>query len=199
MPIRVPVLILAACCVALNVAIGTVVYLLKLPLYLDQPGIMLAALLVPGTRREACVVSCIVALVTFTTTALLVNPFNFWYYGTGITSALYGSLVVRDRLSLAAPTWYGQWVKVIAFGIGWGVVAALVSAPVTAYLFGGVTGVGTTLIVAYLMNAGHQVLNAVLLTGLGAEPIDKTISLIIALAIARATPPAFMRQLSAKS
>jgi energy-coupling factor transport system substrate-specific component len=196
---RVPVLIFAACCVALNVAVGTVVYLLKLTLYLDQPGIMLAALLVPGTWRSACIVSSIVAIVTFTSTALLVNPFNFWYYGTGIASAIYGSLVVRGRLSLTASGPQRQWMKVIAFGIGWGVVAALVSAPVTAYLFGGVTGVGTTLIVAYLLKTGLQVLNAVLLTGLGAEPIDKTISLIIALAAARATPSAFMRQLSRNS
>jgi energy-coupling factor transport system substrate-specific component len=199
MPIRAPVLIFAACCVALNVAIGTVVYLLKLPLYLDQPGIMLAALLVPGTRWQAFIISSIVAIVTFTSTALLVNPFNFWYYGTGIASALYGAFVVRDRIFAPAKTALRQWMRVLAFGIGWGVVAAVVSAPVTAYLFGGVTGVGTSLIVAYLMNAGHQVLNAVLYTGLGAEPIDKTLSLIIALAVARATPPAFMRLLSPKS
>lgn len=195
MVMRVPVLIFAACCVALNVAIGTIVYLLKLPLYLDQPGIMLAALLVPGTRRDACIVSVIVAIVTFTSTAILVNPFNFWYYGTGIASALYGSLVVRGRIAYDGST-VRYWGKVVAFGVGWGIVAALVSAPVTAYLFGGVTGVGTTFIVAYLMNAGNQVLKAVLLTGLGAEPIDKTLSLIIALAIAKATPPSFMQRLS---
>ena len=39
------------------------------------------------------------------------------------------------------------------------------------YVFGGVTGVGTTLIVAFLIRAGNEVLKAVLLTGLGAEPV----------------------------
>src|SRR4051794_34105790 len=136
MPTRVPILVFAASCVALNVAVGTLVYLLKLPVYLDQAGIMLAALLAPGRRWDACVASGIVAVVSFTIIGLLANPFIFWYYGTAIASALYGSLVVRGRLSLAEPTRHGQWPKAIAFGIGWGVVAALVSAPVTVFLFG---------------------------------------------------------------
>jgi energy-coupling factor transport system substrate-specific component len=195
MPTRVPVLVFAASCIALNVSVGTLVYLLKLPLYLDQPGIMLAALLAPGRRGDACVLSAIVAVVSFTIVALLVNPFNFWYYGTALASALYGSLVVRGRVSLA-PNSVFEWVIVIACGIGWGIVSALVSAPVTAFLFGGVTGAGTTLIVAFLVSTGDQVLKAVLLTGFGAEPIDKTLSLVIALAIVRATPPSFIRRLA---
>ena len=67
----------------------------------------------------------------------------------------------------------------------------------TVYLFGGVTGAGTTLILAYLVKSGHQVLSAALLTGLGAEPVDKTISLLMAIIIARFTPPAFRRLLQA--
>ena len=195
MPTRVPVLVFAACCIALNVSVGTLVYLLKLPIYLDQPGIMLAALLAPGRRSEACVLSAMVAILSFTIVALIANPFNFWYYGTALASALYGSLVVRGRVPFAAATVF-EWAIVIAYGIGWGIVSALISAPVTAFLFGGVTGAGTTLIVAFLVSSGDQVLKSVLLTGFGAEPIDKTLSLIIALAIVRATPPSFIRRLA---
>ena len=76
-------------------------------------------------------------------------------------------------------------------GIGWGLVAAVVSAPVVVLLFGGVTGAGTTLIFALLVKTGHQMLTSALLTGFSAEPVDKTLSLLAAIAIARFTPPTF--------
>lgn len=194
--IPIPILVLAAACVALNVAVGTMVYLLKLPIYLDQAGIMLAALLVPGTRLKAFLVSSVVAVVSFTIIGLLANPFIFWYYGTAVAGALYGSFVVRGFLQASVESGKRLWPRSILLGIGWGIVAAIVSAPVTVMLFGGVTGAGSSLIVAILVSSGAQVVKAVLLTGFGAEPIDKTISLLLAVTIARATPPKFASKLA---
>jgi energy-coupling factor transport system substrate-specific component len=84
----------------------------------------------------------------------------------------------------------------LLYGIGWGVVAAAVSAPVVVYLFGGVTGSGSALILTYLVKSGHQLLNAALLTGFAADPVDKTISMLCAIFIARATPPSFKAHLT---
>jgi energy-coupling factor transport system substrate-specific component len=152
MPARLATIVLAAACIALNVALGTLVYLLKLPLYLDSAGIMLAALLVPGTRGNACLTSSTVAVVSFVIFGVLVSPFEPWFIGTGIAGGLYGSLVVRGRvddlIGRTASTWRFI-VKLLAFGIGWGIVAATISAPVIVYLFGGVTGAGTTIILAF--------------------------------------------------
>jgi energy-coupling factor transport system substrate-specific component len=197
MSINIPTIILAAACIALSVALGTLVYVLKLPIYLDQPGIMLAAILAPGTRSKACVTTVTVAVLTFVAMGLLVSPFSFWFTGTGVASALYGSLVVRDRVTDLIDGTAGILPfigKLLLFGIGWGIVAAVVSAPVTIYLFGGVTGAGSTLIVAFLAKTGHRIVDAVLLTGFGVEPVDKTLSLLLALVVARFTPPNF-RQL----
>lgn len=190
----IPNIILGAACVALSVALGTLIYVLKLPIYLDQPGILLAAILAPGTRSRACVTTVIVAVVTFMAMGLLISPFSFWFTGTGIASALYGVFVVRGRVTdlidgTAAPIRF--LAKLLLFGIGWGIVAAVVSAPVTIYLFGGVTGAGSTLIVAFLAKTGYQIVNAVLLTGFGVEPVDKTLSLFLAIVAARFTPPNF--------
>lgn len=197
---KIPTIVLAAACIALNVAAGTLVYLLKLPLYLDSAGILLAAILVPGSRWNACVFSGIVGIISFVTFGLLVSPFEPWFIGTAVAGGIYGSLVVRGRVTdmiNGTATAFRFVAKLLLFGIGWGLVAAVVSAPVTVYLFGGVTGAGTTLILAYLVKSGHQVLSAALLTGLGAEPVDKTISLLMAIIIARFTPPAFRRLLQA--
>jgi energy-coupling factor transport system substrate-specific component len=197
---RIPIIALMAACVALNVAFGTIVYLLKLPVYLDSEGIMLAALLAPGTRLNAFVVASIVAILSFVTIGVLVSPFEPWYIGTGIAGAFYGAFVPRGRVDGLIDATATMWrfaSRVVFFGIGWGIVAAAVSAPVTVYLFGGVTGAGTTLIVAFLTKSGHQLLNAVLLTGFGADPIDKTASFILAVGAARFTPPAFRKLLQA--
>jgi energy-coupling factor transport system substrate-specific component len=162
MPSNFPTIILASACIALNVAAGTLVYLLKLPLYLDQAGIMLAAILVPGPRGKACLVSAIVAVVSFVVIGVLVSPFEPWFIGTGIASGLYGSLVVRGRVTdlVDGRATTRRFIgRLLLFGIGWGIVAAVVSAPIVVYLFGGVTGAGTTLIFAFLVKTGHQLLN----------------------------------------
>jgi energy-coupling factor transport system substrate-specific component len=196
-----PVLVLCAACIALNVAIGSIVYLLKLPIYLDVIGVMAAALLVPGSRLSAFGYASVVGVITVLLGGLLVNPFLPWFMLTAIACAAYGAYVVRGRVdeladpsAPASPTALSI-VKVVALGIGWGVVAALVSAPVVVYLFGGVTGSGTSLLVAFFAKTGHQLLQSALLSGLTAEPVDKTIQLFCAIAIARATPRAFLRTL----
>jgi energy-coupling factor transport system substrate-specific component len=191
--------VLAASCIALNVAIGSIVYLLKLPVYLDSIGIMLAALLAPGTRWNAAVTSAIVAIISYTVIGLLVSPFEPWFIGTGVAGAIYGAYIARGRVSdlIAGTAGPLKFVgKTLLYGIGWGVVAAAVSAPVVVYLFGGVTGAGSTLILTYLVKTGHQLLNAALLTGFAADPVDKTISMLCAILIARATPPSFKAHLA---
>ncbi len=55
-----------------------------------------------------------------------------------------------------------------------GIVAAFVSAPISAIAFGGVTGGGTDLLVAALRQGGSDVLHASLGQGLFSDPIDKT-------------------------
>jgi hypothetical protein len=68
----------------------------------------------------------------------------------------------------------GAWVA--AAGAITGIIAAIVSAPIAAYLFEGVTGSGADLIVAALRQGGADVFNASLGQGLFSDPIDKTIT-----------------------
>ena len=68
----------------------------------------------------------------------------------------------------------GAWVAVA--GALTGVVAAIVSAPIAAVVYGGVTGSGTDFVVAALRQGGADVYNASLGQGLLSDPIDKTIT-----------------------
>lgn len=75
----------------------------------------------------------------------------------------------------------GAWVA--AAGAITGIVAAIVSAPIAAYVFGGVTGAGTDVLVAALRAGGADVFNASLGQGLFSDPIDKTITTFVVFVI----------------
>jgi hypothetical protein len=80
-------------------------------------------------------------------------------------------------------------IYVAAAGALTGIVAALVSAPIAAYVFGGVTGSGVDVLVAALRQGGADVLSASLGQGLISDPIDKTItSFVVFIIIASLSP-----------
>ena len=61
-----------------------------------------------------------------------------------------------------------------------GVISALISAPISAFVFGGVTGSGADILVGAFQQAGSSLIEAVFQQGLLQDPIDKTIEFIIA-------------------
>ena len=82
--------------------------------------------------------------------------------------------------------------RVLIAGIVTGICAAVVSAPVVAYLFGGVTGSGSAFVVAFFLKTGQQLMSAVLLSGLTADPVDKTLQVLVSALLFRATPSDFI-------
>ena len=71
------------------------------------------------------------------------------------------------------------------------------SAPVVVYLFGGVTGSGSAFVVAFFLKTGQQLLKSALLAGLTTEPIDKTLQVLLAALLYRATPQRVHRDAAA--
>jgi hypothetical protein len=64
-------------------------------------------------------------------------------------------------------------------GVTTGVVSAIISAPIAAIVFGGVTGSGTDILVAAFQQAGSDLQTAVLQQGLLSDPIDKVLTFFI--------------------
>jgi len=75
---------------------------------------------------------------------------------------------------------------VVVAGAITGVVAAIVSAPIAANLFGGVTGAGTDLLVAFFRQQGSSVLLSTFQQGLISDPIDKIVTFFVVFAIVTA-------------
>jgi hypothetical protein len=109
-----------------------------------------------------------------------------WVYTAAIVIAAIAAIVVAAfiwiRRDLA-----GLWVA--GAGVATGILAAIVSAPIAAYVFGGVTGSGTDVLVAALRQGGSDVLSASLGQGLFSDPIDKTItSFVVFIVLASLSP-----------
>ena len=79
----------------------------------------------------------------------------------------------------------GMW------GLITGIVAAIISAPMAAYVFGGVTGAGTDLLVAAFRASGGNILSSVLAQGAVSDPFDKMLSFMVVWLILRSLPARF--------
>ena len=188
-------LIVIALCAALNFSIGSIVYLSKLPVYFDSVGTILCALLIWPDRKAAFVCCLTCALTSTLFTGLLVNPFLPWFVGTDLVICLCSAFLIAGfgdtfRARPMQPVAFGS--RVLIAGIVTGICAAVVSAPVVAYLFGGVTGSGSAFVVAFFLKTGQQLMSAVLLSGLTADPVDKTLQVLVSALLFRATPSDFI-------
>lgn len=77
------------------------------------------------------------------------------------------------------------------WGLVTGIVAAIISAPTAAYVFGGVTGSGTDLLVAAFRASGGNILASVMAQGAVSDPFDKMLSFMVVWLILRSLPARF--------
>ena len=174
--------------IALNLGLGTITSTLKIPLYLDAVATIAVTLLV-GFRAGA-----VVGVASFLIGGALVNPVLPWFSATQLLIAAYIAVVARQGWlatgkggGLALPRW-ARYARVLIIGIGLGIMAGIVSAPVIVALFSGLTGSGPSLVVAFLLKSGQTLYKSVLLSGLASEPLDKTVQLLLALGLIRSLP-----------
>lgn len=155
--------------ITVNIALGHLVqFVLQWPLYLDSIGtILIGALFGPLAGAATGALSNII-----------------WYALLGDQSILpYSITAAFIGWAAGYAVWRGSFErfgKVVLSGLLVGVGAALISAPITAYLFGGVTGSGTDYLTSYLTTTGANVLQAATIEGFISDPLDKVISFTIA-------------------
>jgi energy-coupling factor transport system substrate-specific component len=159
---------------ALNLGVGFIVASLKLPFYLDSVGTVLVtgiAGLIPGA---ACGLLSVLIGSAYT-------PTLWAYAGTAIAISAYVSAVKRiGYLQRLLPTFL--------LGCGLGVVSAIVSAPVTTYLWKGVSLSGADAITSFFSATGKVLLDSVILGGIATDPIDKLFTSLIAFALIKRIP-----------
>jgi energy-coupling factor transport system substrate-specific component len=162
--------------IAINVALGQLVQsILKLPIYLDSIGtVLVGVLLGPLAGAITGLLANIIWGLTLAPSAL---PF-------AAVAAVIGLIAGYAGQYGATQTWW----KMALFGVLTGIVAAAISAPIATYVFGGVTGAGTDVLVAMFQNLGASVLGASFAQGAVSDPLDKTITYLVVWAIISALP-----------
>jgi energy-coupling factor transport system substrate-specific component len=89
---------------------------------------------------------------------------------------------------LANRGWFRSWYLAAAGGVVQGVLAAAVSAPIAAFLFGGVMLAGTDVLVLYFRSVGNNLLQSVFYQGLSSDPVDKTVTYLLVYFLCRNLP-----------
>jgi energy-coupling factor transport system substrate-specific component len=169
---------------AINIAVGTIVFQLKVPfVYLDSIGTILVGLV---AGPWAGLVTGVLSNLLW---GLLGNPGYVPYAPIagviGLMAGIFGGM-----------GWFKSWWKWLLGGLITGLVAALLSAPITAYVYGGVTGAGTDLIVGMFRATGASIMEAALGQGLITDLIDKTLSFFIVWVIIKALPETLLSRFS---
>ncbi len=156
--------------IAINVVIGQIVVLLKLPVYLDSIGTVLVGVLAgPWAGALTGALSNIIW-------GLAIDPNAFPWWPVAFFIGLVAGITAKLGL-------FKSWWKVIIAGFLIAVTAAIVSTPIAVYLYGGITASGSSFITAYLLQTGKGVFEAVFSTNFLVEPVDKITTSLLAFAI----------------
>jgi energy-coupling factor transport system substrate-specific component len=171
--------------IAINIAIGQLVVVLGLPVYLDSIGTVLVGALA-GPWVGAL-------------TGLLSNL--IWgMSGLNVTYAPFAAVaaIIGMMAGLFSETgWFKTWWKVVLAGLSTGIVAAAISAPIAYYVWGGVTGApGTDFIVLFFQGIGYDPLQSTFMQGFFSDPVDKIATFLVVWAIILALPKRFLARFS---
>lgn len=171
-----------AFCIALNLTAGQITAALKIPLYLDSIGTILVAVLVGPWSAVICGSAANLLAAAFG------NPSMIFFIPVVVVIGAFSGF-------LATKGWFRKWYLVVIGGILQGVLAALVSAPISAYVFGGVMMAGTDFLVLYFRSVGNTLLNSVVYQGLASDPADKLVSFLIVFFLTKNLPQRLLSRL----
>jgi energy-coupling factor transport system substrate-specific component len=167
-------LVLIPLCIGLNLIGQYFTQTLRLPLWLNVQGTMIAGVLAgPWVGAATGILTNVVASFTIEgPTALFFAVINATY---GVVSGL-----------LATRGWYRNiWQAGLAGFIG-ELVSTPIGAPIVVLAFGGITTGASSAVTGLLMAAGQNIWNAVILGGIFIDGADKVLSSVIAFFIIRA-------------
>lgn len=154
--------------IVINIVLGQLVQnVLRIPLYLDSIGtVLVGALAGPLAGGLTGLLANIIWQVLFPNSGII------WFAPVALVIGLIAGFAGRAG-------WLKRWYQAALVGLLTGIVGAALSAPIAAYVFGGVTGAGTDALVAIFQNFTNSIITANFLQGTVSDPIDKVATYLI--------------------
>ncbi len=165
--------------IAINVVIGQIVVVLRLPVYLDSIGtVLVAALAGPWAGALTGTFSNIIW-------GLAIDPNAFPWFPVALFIGFVAGWCAIGGL-------FRSWWRAVITGFLVALTAAVVSTPIAVYLYGGITASGSSFITAYLLETGQGLVEAVFSTNFLVEPVDKIATAMLSFAIIKGLPKRFL-------
>ena len=156
--------------IAINVVIGEIVVLLKLPIYLDSIGTILVGVLCGPWA------GMVTGMLSNTIWGLAIDPNALPWFPVAGAIGLVAGLCANAGM-------FKSWWKAVISGFLIALAAAIVGTPIAVLVYGGITASGSAFITAYLLQTGRGVVEAVFSTNFLVEPVDKIATAMLAFAI----------------
>ncbi|MED3623472.1 hypothetical protein [Neobacillus thermocopriae] len=165
--------------IALNWVANSIVEMLKLPIFLNNIGTVLNAVVLGP------IYGIVTALMTNTILGLVVR----WTY---VPFALVGAAVAFMAYFFFKKGWYKKTWKVLAAGAIAGAIGAVISTIISVYVFGGFSGHANDIFTAGLVAAGQQIFSATFIANLPTTIVDKVLTFWIVSMILKIFPVRFL-------
>ncbi|WP_374718054.1 hypothetical protein [Neobacillus sp.] len=165
--------------IALNWVANSIVEMLKLPIFLNNIGTVLNAVVLGP------IYGIVTALMTNTILGLVVR----WTY---VPFALVGAAVALMAYFFFKKGWYKKTWKVLAAGAIAGAIGAVISTIISVYVFGGFSGHANDIFTAGLVAAGQQIISATFIANLPTTIVDKVLTFWIVYMILKIFPVRFL-------
>ncbi|WP_195989070.1 ECF transporter S component [Clostridium sp. D53t1_180928_C8] len=174
-------LVLISLCVSINVIGALIAVALKLPIFLDTIGTFIVAFLFgPLSGVATGVLSYLITTLTF-------DPYAFYFIPSQVVVGLLAGFFYKKGAFRKRTI-----IPFITLTIA--ICSAFVAALASAFVFGGITSSGNSIIVMYLNSLGFGLVPSVFVTQILTEFIDKMIIVLLVFNAIRVIPKNFKIQ-----
>lgn len=165
-------------CVAMNIVLGIITSALGIPLYLDTLGTVLSAAIigpVPGI-----IVGALSNIITGLMYSVSDIPFCLVNMAVGL---IVGLVAKKFKFTI---------VSAVITGLVLSFVCPAIGTPIGIYVYGGLNGSASDVLVMSLVQAGKDIFQASFLRNVGSNLIDKIGTCVVGWALIRAIPMRFL-------
>lgn len=168
-------LVLMAVAIVINIVVGQLVSMLKLPIFLDSIGTVLVGIMAGPWAGG------LTGLLTNLIWGMISSPVAAAFSPVALAIGVVAGLCAKYGL-------FRTWWLAILSGVIITVFNAAVAVPIRLYMFGGITGSGADFITSYMLALGRDLFGSVVVTVFTSNLLDKIVTALLSWGIVKALP-----------